>query len=246
MERLRCQALVLSTLDYGDADRIVTLLTDRLGRIAAFAAGARKSKRRFAGVLEPFTLLEVQLVERRGDTFRLDAAHVLDGFGELRTRLDRIARASYAAELVRELCRDREPHGDLFALLKAFFNALAREEAGPLALMRFELDALAAAGLMPRLDCCARCGTPGPSGLPLFDSDHGGLLCRPCGQGTGMPISLAAADALGALQDRRRALPSLPDHVRAEARTLLSRFVTHHLGRQLKSLEFMRQVGVEI
>ena len=66
MERFWERALVLSHLDYGDADRLVTLFTAARGKLTAFAAGARKSRRRFAGALEPFTLIQAKLVERRG------------------------------------------------------------------------------------------------------------------------------------------------------------------------------------
>jgi len=246
MERFRCRALVLHGVDYGDSDRVMTLFTDTRGRLAAFARAARKSRRRFAGALEPFTLLSVQLVETRGDLCRLDAAEVLDGFGELRSDIDRVARASYAAELVRELSREREPHPDLFDLLHGFFTALAREGAGVTRMMRFELAALAAGGLMPRLDACARCGAGDPL-EPLFDPEHGGILCGKCGQGQGVRISKQVSQALVALQrsELQGALEPA-GHVRAEARQLLSRFIAHHLGKRLKSLEFMKQVGVEV
>jgi len=246
MERFSCSAVVLSGVDYGDSDRVITLLTEERGLLAAFARGARKSKRRFAGVLEPFTLVRAQLVETRGDLCRLDAAEVLDGFGELRTDIARAARASYAVELTRELAREREPQPDLFALLCGFLGELARQGAGPLEMMRFELSALAAGGLMPRMDACARCGDEGPRDA-LFDPEHGGILCPKCAAGLGTRISSAASGVLAALQRPAGAGPDAPaPHVRAEARALLSRFVAHHLGRRLKTLEFMRQVGVEV
>lgn len=246
MERFRCTALVLGGVDYGESDRVVTLMTQERGRLAAFARGARKSKRRFAGVLEPFTLLAAQLCETRGDLCRLDGAELLDGFGELREDIGRTARAAYAAELTRELAREREPQPELFALLCGFVAALAREGAGPLQMMRFELSALAAGGLMPRLDACARCGLEDPRDA-LFDPEHGGILCPRCATGMGVRVSAAASGVLSALQ-RPVAGPEIAPagHVRAEARSLLSRFVAHHLGRRLKSLEFMKQVGVEI
>lgn len=244
MERFRCAALVLSGVDYGEADRVLTLLTEERGRLAAFARGARKSKRRFAGVLEPFTLVDARLVETRGDLCRLDGAEIVDAFAELRLEIGRAARASYGAELVRELAREREPQPELFGLLKGWLGALAREDAGPLQMMRFELAALAAGGLMPRLDACARCGEEGPPDA-LFDPEHGGLLCPGCAAGLGVRVSKEASGVLASLQRPGGPGAPPPRHVRAEARALLSRFVAHHLGRRLKSLEFMKQVGVE-
>ena len=243
MERIRARAVVLSYLDYGEADRIVTLLTEERGRLAAFAAWARKSRRRFAGALEPCTLLSAQLVQTRGDTWRLDSVDVLDAFPEVRAELSLIARGAYAVELVRELCRDHEPHPDLFALLCRYLTALARKGAGALAMMRFELLALALAGLMPRLDRCARCGAP-PEEVLLFDPEHGGLLCSGCAAGTGQRVSKEAALLLASLQREPKAVEARQS-VRAEARGLLTRFVSHHLGHRPKSLDFMREVGVD-
>jgi DNA repair protein RecO (recombination protein O) len=243
VERIRARAVVLSSLDYGEADRIVTLLTEERGRLAAFAAGARRSRRRFAGALEPCTLLTAQLVQTRGDTWRLDAVDIVDAFPELRSDLARIARGAYAAELARELCRDGEPHGDLFDLLCRYLTALARQSAGPLAMMRYELLALAMAGLMPRLDGCARCGAA-PGEVLRFDPEHGGLVCAGCAAGPGHRVSSEAAGLLAALQREPRAV-EVSRPVRAEARALLTGFVTHHLGRRPKSLEFMREVGVD-
>src|SRR5436305_14058355 len=145
MERFSEQALVLSTVDYGDADRIVTMFTRGRGKLSAFAAGARKSKRRFAGALEPFTLVRAQLCERRGETYRLDSVDIEAGFYSVRGDLPRIARALYCVELCRELTRDREAHPPLFALLVEYLEALEKKVAGPTSLVAFELDARAQA-----------------------------------------------------------------------------------------------------
>ncbi len=248
MERFRCRGVVLSAVDYGESDRIITFLTDERGRISAFARGARKSRRRFAGALEPFTLLELQLVESRGSVYRLDAVEVQDGFGELRTDIARVARSAYACELMRELCREHEPHPDLFALLGRDLSATAREGAGAIALMRFELLALGMAGLMPTLEACGRCGAAA-SDDALFDPEHGGLLCASCvlrGTVAATPHARDAARALVRVQRARAGETfDFEPHVRAQARAMLSRFVAHHLGKRLKSLDFMRDVGVD-
>src|SRR4051794_19909653 len=124
MERFVEESIVLSTVDYGEADRIVTLFTLGRGRLSAFAAGARKSKRRFPGVLEPATHLKARLVERHGDTYRLDAADVVTSFHGLRDDLPRIGRSLYSLELCRELTRDHEPHPQLFQSLLSYLGLL--------------------------------------------------------------------------------------------------------------------------
>lgn len=244
MERYEDEAFVLSTVDYGESDRLVTLLTRQHGKLTAFAAGARRSKRRFAGALEPFMRLKVQLVETRGSTVRMDTADIQAGYYAARGDLALIARALYAVELCRELTRDHEPHPELFDLLDAYLGRLDAREAGPTSLLAFELDALAQAGLMPRFDACALCGAL-PGERPRFDPDHGGAVCEACAfrarDAVAVPASLLSG--LRALQEGQRT-PLAPE-LRARARSVLNGFIAHHLGRKLKSVDFMAQVGLD-
>ena len=244
MERFVDEALVLSTVDYGEADRLVTLLTREHGKLTAFAAGARKSKRRFAGALEPYMRLRVQLVETRGSTVRLDSADIVAGYYGARADLPLIARALYAVELCRELTRDHEPNSELFELLEDYLRKLDANEAGPTSLLAFELSALAHAGLMPRFDSCALCGGS-PGERPRFDQAHGGAVCEPCSgrarDAVAVPPQLLSG--LRALQEGQRT--PLPPELRARARGVLNVFISHHLGRRLKSVDFMAQVGLD-
>jgi len=244
MERFSEEALVLSTVDYGEADRLVTLLTRQHGKLTAFAPAARKSKRRFAGALEPFMRLRVQLVETRGSTVRLDGADIQGGYYAVRADLALITRALYAVELARELTRDREPQTELYDLLQDFLSRLDAKQAGPTSLIAFELEALAQAGLMPRFDACALCGRePGPR--PRFDPSHGGAVCEACSaraQGS-LAVPPGLFLALAAIQ-RGEQLPMEAD-LRARARRVLNTFIVHHLGRQLRSVEFMEQLGLD-
>lgn len=244
MERFADRALVLSTVDYGEADRLVTLFTWGRGKLTAFAAGARKSKRRFAGALEPLTLLKVQLVERHGSTYRLDGVDIERSFHTVREDLPRIARALYCLELCRELIREHEPHPQMFESTLAYLELLERKAAGPTSLIAFELAMLAQAGLMPRFDRCALCGGPLGEGL-RFDPSHGGAVCEACcGRArAGMAVRAGVVQALCALQAGERT-PLSPE-LRRHARELLNAFIAHHLGRRLKSVDFMLQVGMD-
>lgn len=243
------EAIVLGCVDYGDADRVVTLLTRERGRLGAFAAGARKSKRRFAGALEPFTVLRAELAERRGgDLLFLSGCTVVEAHAGLRADLARIAHAGHAAELCRELCRDREPHEELYDALRAYLGLLAGREADPAALLGFELAALEHVGLAPRVDACAVCGGA-EGGFPLFDAPHGGVLCARC-SGMAFPGAVRAdPQALAAMAALQGAAPfglGVADaRVRAQVRLLVRRFTHQVLGRSPRSLEFLAQVGIE-
>jgi DNA repair protein RecO (recombination protein O) len=250
--RFKLEALVVRTVDYGESDRVVTLLSREGGKLAAFARGARASKRRFGGALEPFTRLEAELRDRPGSEMQvLEAVTVLQAFGAIRSDLACIACAGYACELARELVRDAEPHPGLFDLLAGYLALLDAAPARPTALRAFELGALRVAGLMPRLDSCARCGAAlaqaGPQRL-RFDPGQGGMLCERCGA-TASPASrqvrLGTALALAELQQgglQAAEGAPLPGAAAAEARDMLSAFVEHHLGRRLDSRRFLDEV----
>jgi DNA repair protein RecO (recombination protein O) len=231
---------------------VVTLLSEERGKLAAFARGARASRRRFGGALEPFTLLDAEVKERPGsDLVTLESVHVVRPFGAIRGDLARIACAAYASELARELVRDHEPHPDLVALLVDYLGLLDAGPARPAALRAFELGALRAAGLMPRLDACARCGGPieaGAEGGRLrFDPAQGGFLCRRCAPSSraGREAGGATARALAALGAGGLAAAGavLPPAVAAEARDLLTSFIEYHLGRRLAARKFLDEVG---
>lgn len=250
--RAKIRAVVLRILDYGEADRVVTLLSEERGKLAAFARGARASRRRFGGALELFTLLDAEVKERPGsDLATLESVNVVRAFGAIRGDLARIACAGYACELASELVRDSEPHPDLVALLEDYLGLLDAGPARPAALRAFELGALRAAGLMPRLGACARCGEAisfaSESERLRFDPAQGGFLCRRCA-----PSAPGSREALGATALALTALQSgglaaageePPPAVAAEARDVLTSFIEHHLGRRLAARKFLDEVG---
>jgi DNA repair protein RecO (recombination protein O) len=248
--RAKLTAIVLRSVDTGEADRVVTLLTRERGKVVAFARGARASRRRFGGSLEAFTLVTAEVRERAGsDLLGLESVSPRAAFGGIRGDLARIACAGYAAELAREIVRDNEPHEDLFDLLAAYLAALDAAPARPAALRAFELGALRAAGLAPRLDACARCGGPRSGWVAApFDPGQGGVLCPACAPWApaGAPrLSPRTTDALAALASGglAAALEPLPPQVAREAREALTAFLEHHLGRRLKARRFLDEIG---
>jgi DNA repair protein RecO (recombination protein O) len=253
MQRLKLTAIVLRTVDYGESDRVVALLSVERGKLSAFARGARASRRRFGGALEPFTLLAAEVKERpSSDLATLESVTVTRAFGGIRTDLARIACAGYACELSRELVRDHEPHAELFELLASYLDQLDSAPARPWGLRAFELGALRAGGLMPRLDACARCGQDLSSQWPArlaFDPSQGGFLCGLCAPSAaprGLEAALETARALSRLQEGGiEAFESEqpPPGAGAEARDLLSAFIEHHLGKRLGSRRFLDEVG---
>jgi len=246
---LRAEAIVLGVVDYGDSDRVVTLLTRERGKVPAFAAGARKSKRRFAGALEPFTRLDVRLSEGKGELYFLSSCEVLAAHAGLREDLARIGHAGYAGELCRELCREREPHPELYDLLAGYLAGLCARDSRSEDLLAFELGALRHAGFSPRFSDCAMCGAEVAGGA-IFDPSHGGVLCPTCAPYAQHGCVRADAPALAASRTLQASDPftafDLPDaRALGQARALVRTFSRHVLGKRLRALDFLAQIGVE-
>jgi DNA repair protein RecO (recombination protein O) len=256
----RIEALVLRSIPYGDADAVVQLLAKGRGRIAAFVRGARTSRKRFGFALEPFQRIDALVAEREGqELWSMREARVIEGHARLREDLSRIAHAGYAAELAHDLSRAGQPADGLFTLLEGFLTRLEAGAATSARLRALELGALESAGLAPELSACARCGEEIPPGSAVLDPDAGGLTCTNCTDRTsGVAVTLAARAALWQLRWGGLAAADAPksadgsgrpadarafEEAAAQAGRPLQLFLRHHLGRALKSADFIAQVG---
>jgi DNA repair protein RecO (recombination protein O) len=241
MQSEKLQAIVLSSLDYGDSDRIVSLFSLEHGRIKAFARGARKSRKRFGPALEPFARIDVQARIKDGLS-GLQQADIVSIYPAIRADLERIANALYACELVDVITPEGHPLPRLYRLLAAYLNRLETTAACEVDRRFFELNLLNILGYRPSLEECARCGNPfGETGALL--QDGGELTCRFCTSG-GRPLSRFTLKILqDCLKTGTFGLIAFPPEALAQSAALLDEAVAAHADRRLKSLEFLRQVS---
>ena len=240
-----CDAILLRAVDYGDADRIVTLLTAELGKIAVMARGARRSRRRFGGALEPYCVVRAEVGLGRGEVGRLAQAQVARAFPRILTDLQRMTLAGAMLELIREATPAREPDRRIFDTAVEGLETLDRGVPATEELwLAFAMRVLSVAGLSPELGACGSCGRrPGEGQAARFDPDLGALRCRACG---GAPLSISGrARAVLAAAGTRRWVPEgrWAAEERAQARRLLAAFVERHLGRALAGPAMIAQVG---
>lgn len=246
MPTYQADAIVLRRLDYGEADRILTLLTREHGKLAAIAKGARKSRAR-ASSLDLFGRSRMMLAKGHN----LDVVAQVDRRGDVRNiagDLERTAYASLLSEVVDKVLEDRHPVDDIFDLVVQTLERLNTPQRSPRAdgawfLMRI-LELL---GYQPQLQECPGCGEGLPEARCWFSPLLGGVLCARCGAhdqaGSGLSVNalkvlriMAAGDA--ELYDRLRLLPELLREIEAALEAQLE----YHLDRQLRSLEFLRSI----
>ncbi|MEY4228162.1 MAG: repair protein RecO [Actinomycetota bacterium] len=228
----RDEAVVLRTYKFGEADRVVVLLTRDHGKVRAVAKGVRKGKSRFGGRLEPLSTVDIQLhLGRSLDT--IQQVELVHTHTKLRTDFARLGQGLSMAEAIDTLTPDREPVEHLYELLSRALAELNRQQS-PLLLGAFYWKVLAADGAGPVLDSCARCDERAE--LVSFDFVEGGALCGQCRTGT--PVSFAALELIrrilgGALA---QALESEDSPVVNEVNALARRAMEFHLERRLKSI----------
>ena len=247
----RDDGIVLRTQKLGEADRIVTLLTRRTGRVRAVAKGVRRTKSRFGARLEPFTHVDLQLYTGRSLDV-IPQAETLRPYGEpLAADYPRYTTGTAMLETAERFTSvEKEPALRQFLLLVGGLRALGEGVHDPrLVLDAYLLRSLAVAGYAPALEECAICGTraPGPdqpagptAGPPgafrAFAIPAGGLLCRSCrapGAATPSAQTIALMSALMS-GDWPHADASERRH-QVECSGLVAAYLQWHLERSLRS-----------
>jgi DNA repair protein RecO (recombination protein O) len=252
LSSLTTPAIVLRAVNYGEADRIVTLFGRDTGRVSALARGARKSQRRFAGGLSLCALGTAALRERPGaDLATLERFDVTASHPALGADVARMAHAAYAAELVGKLCAPHQVEAAVFDWLAEFLRLLDADGASAERLRVFEIGLLTGLGFGPVLDTCAACGGDSFAGRApaevafRWDPDRGGAVCTACARG-GRPLPPAVREALIRLAQTPlgdATARALPADVNRDCREALLEIINHHVSGPLKSVEFIAKVA---
>ena len=231
----KTEAVVLRSIRYGEADRIVHLYSATRGRIGAIAKGSRRPKSRFGGRLEPFFRLDLVLYEGRSDLCTVTAASTLEGHGRLRSDGASLLAAGRACDALLRLFDTGEPNAPAYNLLCKYLSLLDADPAAadPGTALAFRLKLALAAGFSPELASCARCGEG--DHLTSFSGSAGGVVCAGC-EGEGFRMS---AEAHGFMVDAlARPLSQAPDAgdwVAAQADRAITETLEHHAHVHLRA-----------
>lgn len=237
MSLYRDEGVVLRTQRLGEADRIVTVLTRRHGRVRAVAKGVRRTTSRFGARLEPFMHIDVQFATGRSldvvtqvETLAPYGASIVHDYGRYTAGTAMLETAERLTE------QEHEPALQQFLLLAGGLRSLAEGRHDPsLVLDAFLLRSLAAAGFAPSFADCARCGASGPH--RFFSVQGGGMVCTRCRPGGSVTPAPATVELLAVLLtgDWTTADASEPQ-ARREGSGIVAAFLQWHLERGLRSL----------
>jgi DNA repair protein RecO (recombination protein O) len=187
---VKTEAVVLRSIRFGEADRILHLYSATRGRMGAIAKGARRPKSRFGGRLEPFFRLDLILHEGRGELLTVTNVATVDGYPRLRSSGPALSAAARACDAVLRLLDSAEPNRPAYNLLCRYLALLddpaAERPAAIETALSFRLKLALAAGFAPELASCARCGEA--EHLAGFSGAAGGVVCASCEAGS-FPLS---------------------------------------------------------
>jgi DNA repair protein RecO (recombination protein O) len=227
---LKVQGVVLRSLRYGEADRILHLYTPQRGKVGAIAKGVRRARSRFGGRLEPFFRLNLVLHEGRSDLLTVTAAETVAGYPRLREDGGALDTAARACDAVSRLFDTSEPHPGVYNLLCNELALLDSEpaRAGHANQLAFRLKLRLAAGLAPQLAACASCGER--EHLVGFSGAAGGVVCPACEAGSfalGEDAHSFLVEAIGRpLADT----PAADDRALRQAERAIADTLEHHAG----------------
>ncbi len=232
MSLYRCNGIVLRTYPLGEADRIVSFMSDSNGKVRAVAKGIRKTKSRIGARLEPGAQVSLLMYAGRGELDIVSQAETIDFHPNIRTDLDRLTRAASMLEAVDLLAQEGQPDPRLFTMLAGALRSLDTADS-PLMVAAFYWRVLAHEGYEPSLDVCVRCGST--EDLVGFDPAGGGVVCRR--DGVGLRVSGEALALLSLIVDGQVsvALKEPESPTTHEVERLATVAMEHVLERRLKA-----------
>jgi DNA repair protein RecO (recombination protein O) len=233
----KTEAVVLRSIRFGEADRVLHLYTAERGRVGAVAKGVRRVRSRFGGRLEPFFRVGLVLHEGRGELCTVTSAETVHAHPSLRERRPSLERATQACDAVLRLFDAAEPNRPAYNLLCQELLLLDSDSAAATRAqaLAFRLKLLLTAGFVPELGACAACGEQGgEDDLVAFSAAAGGTVCASC-EASSFPLAGEAHEFLvTALARPLSDAPAAPDGALRQADRAIAETLEYHAQIRLR------------
>lgn len=234
---IKTEAIVLRSIRYGEADRILHLYSRDRGRIGAIAKGARKPKSRFGGRMEPFFRLNLILHQGRSDLCTVTNVATVDGYPRLRSSGPALTAGARACDAVLRLLDSAEPNPPAYNLLCSYLALLddPGQPRGPSleVALSFRLKLALAAGFVPELASCAHCGEV--DHLAGFSGAAGGVVCASCEAGSFGLSEEAHSFMVEALASPLAGAPAAEPRALRQVERAVGETLEHHAHVQLRA-----------
>ena len=243
----KIKGIILKSIKYSDADRIITCYTHEYGKIQCIAKRVRKPKSNFTSSIDLLTYTEMVIVKKGvKNLYPLREAVILQSYHRLYGDLPRLYTAFYMAELVQELTSLEDSRPEILALILRQLEMLQKGEDREKLTLIFEARLLTLLGYQPQLERCLFCSDPPLSSRIGFMPSMGGIVCQSCCRKKRISsLSLS----LGSLNFLRQAIKFelaktsrlyLTSSNRKELHSLLYSFIVYHLEKEIRSYRFLQ------
>lgn len=245
---LKVEGIVIRTVDYGEANRILHVLTKEAGKISMMARGAKKVKSRFSAISQPFTHGEFVIYRSSAQAMgTINSGELINSHQRLREELVLSAYAAYLAELTSRLVEEGVPVPHIFAQLAAAFEAMEEGKDAAVITQVYEMDMLAVAGFMPQLHACVSCGRE-DGDFHLLSGQLGGTICDRCSDQDGQAISVSRGvmrllRAIQQLDLRRLGSVNVSTQAKKEMKQFIRTCMDAHLQVRWRSRDFLDQLA---
>lgn len=226
----KTEAVILRSIRFGEAHRVLHLYTEDRGRLGAVAKGVRRVRSRFGGRLEPLVRARLVLHEGRGELATVTSAETVNAHPKLRERRESLERGTEACEAMLRLFDAAEANRPAYNLLCQELLLLDTEPAAATRAqsLAFRLKLLLAAGFAPELAGCASCGERAGAERAAFSAAAGGVVCGSCEAGS-FPLDAHAYEFLAHALARPLAdAPEAPDRALRQAERAISETLEYH------------------
>lgn len=232
--RISTEAVILRSMRYGEADRILHAITPEHGRIGAIARGARRPRSKLGGRLEPLSVVRLELQLGRGDLHTVVGADSVAVHHRILTSHRALTEAQRACGVVDRTSVPDEPAQAVHGLLRTMLAVLDADPAAASESLQlaFRLKLLYAHGVPPALGACVQCGRT--EGLIGFDAAHGGVVCASCQRSAPTIEPAAIAFMIAALGRPLAQAPTVDQRPGRQAARAIEDLARHHLGVELR------------
>ena len=250
MPRVKDNAFIINKTDFGESDLIITLFSAERGKISTIGKGAKRSRRRFPGSLELFSLVAFNgFIKHPLALTRIDECQLIEPFSAIQEDLRSYFCGCYFLEIANRCCAERQANKALFALLNDIFTFLTTvpNRNFNCRIRLFELQIITLLGFKPQLSCCLDCGNKlDKDRFFHFSPQTGGLVCKVCRprHPASFTVSRGTINMLNEahrLDNELRNKLNFTPQVERESARLCRALLRWHSGYEFKSLKILER-----
>lgn len=246
MNEYKVRGIVLKELPIGENDKRITLFTKEMGKVNAFAKGARKQKSKLLSGSQMFAYSDI-ILSQSGAYTLIKQIELIEFFYDIRTDIEKLACSMYIMELLEYVSVEQEAHEELLLLS---LKTLKHIEKGymPLKLIIniYEMKLLCLCGFTPEVNRCSICHQEAT--YYYFSTEAGGLVCQQCNRFKTKPIlhkgSLYALRHIVESSISELYKFNVSEHVLEQMTQINKNFIKAHLEKRFKTMDFLKELGI--